>query len=283
MRKMENNKNLIIKTFTKIRIGVTLVLIRILKLKLIISKKLRRLSDPIIHVYTVCWNEEKFLPFFLDHYRSFCEKIIVYDNESTDSTLDILAQNPKVEIVTYKTNNQINDDIYQHIKNNVWKRSRGKADYVIVCDLDELLYAKTGDIKSILKQTNKTVFRPDGYEMMSENFPLYNKPLREQCKGLFSEYYCKKIIFDPHCIVDINYYPGCHEADPRGFVKTGTSEFLLLHYKRLGVDYVVNRYRAFGARLSQQNIDNKMGLHYRMTEKEITDELTRMLAAAKEI
>lgn len=271
------------KIFTKFHICVTFVLLRFLKLKLIISKKLRRISNPIIHVYTVCWNEEKFLPFFLDHYGSFCEKIIVYDNESTDSTLHILAQNPKVEVVTYKTNNQINDDVYQQIKNNVWKRSRGKADYVIVCDLDELLYAKTGDIKSILKQTNKTVFRPDGYEMMSENFPMYNKPLRQQCKGLFSEYYCKKIIFDPHNIVDINYYPGCHEADPRGFVKTGTSEFLLLHYKRLGVDYVVNRYRAFEARLSQQNIDNKMGLHYRMTEKEITDELTRMLAAAKEI
>ncbi len=280
---MKNNKTLIKKIITKIRIGVTLVLLRILKLKLIISKKLRRLSDPIIHIYTICWNEEKFLPFFLDHYGSFCEKIIVYDNESTDSTLDILAQNPKIEVITYKTGGTFNDIAKNKISNTCWKRSRGKADYVIVCDLDELLYAKTGDIKSILKQTNKTVFRPVGYEMMSENFPLYNKPLREQCKGLFSEYYCKKIIFDPHCIVDINYYPGCHEADPRGFVKTGTSEFLLLHYKRLGVDYVVNRYRAFEARLSQQNIDNKMGLHYRMTEKEITDELTRMLAAAKEI
>lgn len=260
-----------------------MVLLSIFKLKLKISKFMRGIHQPIIHVYTVCWNEERFLPFFIKHYSSFCDKIIVYDNESTDSTLDILAQNPNVSVITYKTGNKINDNEYQRIKNNAWKQSRDKADFVIVCDIDELLYAKTGDIKSILKQTNKTVFRPDGYEMMSENFPLYNKPLREQCKGLFSEYYCKKIIFDPHCIVDINYYPGCHEADPRGFVKTGTSEFLLLHYKRLGVDYVVNRYRAFEARLSQQNIDNKMGLHYRMTEKEITDELTRMLAAAKEI
>lgn len=274
---------IITKIITKFRICVTLVLLRILKLKLIISKILRRISAPIIHVYTVCWNEEKFLPFFLEHYGSFCEKIIVYDNESTDSTLDILSQNSKVEVRTYKTDGKFDDITKNKISNICWKHSRGKADYVIVCDLDELLYAKTGDIKSILKQTNKTVFHPDGYEMMSENFPLYNKPLREQCKGLPSKYYCKKIIFDPHCIVDINYYPGCHEADPRGFVKTGTSEFLLLHYKRLGVDYVVNRYRAFEARLSQQNINNKMGLHYRMTEKEITDELTRMLEAAKEI
>ena len=280
---MDNNKTVINKVLTRIRIGVTLILLWIFKLKLKISKILRGIHQPIIHVYTVCWNEEKFLPFFIKHYGSFCDKIIVYDNESTDSTLDILAKNPNISVITYKTGNKINDNEYQRIKNTAWKQSRGQADFVIVCDTDELLYDKNDNIKDTLKMSRNTIFRPEGYEMLSECFPSYEKPLRQQCKGVPSQYYCKKIIFDPHCIVDINYYPGCHEADPRGYVKTGTSEFLLLHYKRIGVEYIVNRYRTFKERLSKQNIENKMGMHYFMTEQEITDEFNRMFAAAKPV
>lgn len=276
-------KTILHKIVGKIRIGFWMVLLRIFKLKLKISKILRSIHQPIIHVYTVCWNEEKFLPFFIKHYGSFCNKIIVYDNESTDSTLDILAKNPNISVITYKTGNKINDNEYQRIKNTAWKQSRGKADFVIVCDTDELLYDKNDNIKDTLKMSRNTIFRPEGYEMLSECFPSYEKPLRQQCKGLPSQYYCKKIIFDPHCIVDINYYPGCHEADPRGYVKTGTSEFLLLHYKRIGVEYIVNRYRTFKERLSKQNIENKMGMHYFMTEQEITDEFNRMFAAAKPV
>lgn len=278
-----NMKNIISRVFTKIRIAFTLLILRFYKLKLWFVKSIHKIKTPIIHVYTVCWNEERFLPFFIKHYGSFCDKIIVYDNESTDSTLSILAQNPQTKVISYKTGNTFNDLKKNEIANTCWKQSRGKADFVIVCDTDELLYDRNNNIKKSLQMSHKTIFRPEGYEMLSECFPSYNKPLRQQCKGLPSKYYCKKIIFDPHCIVDINYYPGCHEADPRGYVKTGTSEFLLLHYKRIGVEYIVNRYQAFKQRLSRQNIENKMGMHYFMTEQEITDEFNRMFAAAKPV
>lgn len=272
-----------LKILVKIKTYVKLLFLGLYKIKLILYKKIKGIKTPIIHVYTICWNEEKFLPFFIKHYGSFCDKIIVYDNESTDSTLDILAKNPKTKVISYKTGNTFNDLKKNEIANTCWKQSRGKADFVIVCDTDELLYDKNNNIKKTLQMSRNTIFRPEGYEMLSEYFPSYGKPLRQQCKGLPSKYYCKKIIFDPHCIVDINYYPGCHEADPKGYVKIGTSEFLLLHYKRIGVEYIINRYQAFKQRLSQQNLDNKMGMHYFMTEQEITDEFNRMLAAAEPV
>ena len=278
-----NMKRLFFKILSKIYVCVILIILRFYKIKLVLFKIIKGIKTPIIHVYTVCWNEEKFLPFFIKHYGSFCDKIIVYDNESTDSTLNILAKNQKVSVITYKTGNKINDSEYQRIKNTAWKHSRGKADYVIVCDTDELLYDKNDNIKNTLQMSRNTIFHPEGYEMISEYFPSYDKPLREQCKGVPSKYYCKKIIFDPHCIVNINYYPGCHEADPRGYVKTGTSEFLLLHFKRIGVEYIINRYHTFKERLSKQNIENEMGMHYFMTEQEITDEFNRMFAAAKPV
>lgn len=43
----------------------------------------------IIHAHILAWNEEKILPFTLDYYSSFCEKIFIHDNMSTDSSDDI--------------------------------------------------------------------------------------------------------------------------------------------------------------------------------------------------
>jgi len=88
------------------------------------------IKEPIIHIYTVCRNEKKILPFFLKHYEYFCDKIIIHNNESTDNTLKILNDNQKVKIITYKTNNQFDDETNQRIKNNCWKKSRGKPDWL---------------------------------------------------------------------------------------------------------------------------------------------------------
>ncbi len=91
----------------------------------------------IVHVHVLCWNEEVLIPYFLDHY-SFADKIILYDHESDDNSLDLLSDN--VEVKTYSTGGEIRDDIWIDIKNNCWKTSRGEADFVIVCDMDEFLY-----------------------------------------------------------------------------------------------------------------------------------------------
>ena len=119
--------------------------------------------------------------------------------------------------------------------------------------------------------------------MLSETFPTTDQPLTNQTKGVKSKWFDKKIIFNPHSIVEINYYPGCHEAEPIGIVKYGEQEFYLLHFKRMGLEYIINRYKTFANRMSKNNIEQKMGMHYFMKEKEITDEFYRMLKDAKQI
>ncbi|HEY3372002.1 MAG TPA: glycosyltransferase family 2 protein, partial [Prolixibacteraceae bacterium] len=88
----------------------------------------------IIHYYTLCWNEERILSMVLDYYSEFCESMVVMDNESDDNSPSIIHSYPKATVRTYSSNGQIRDDIYLEIKNNVWKESRGKADWVIICD-----------------------------------------------------------------------------------------------------------------------------------------------------
>ena len=92
-------------------------------------------SGPIVYVYTVCHNEALLLPYFLRHYGSFAEKVIVYDNQSTDGSADIAGSWPKTEVRTLDSGNELRDDLLLEVKNNCWKESRGKADLVIVCDV----------------------------------------------------------------------------------------------------------------------------------------------------
>ena len=73
------------------------------------------------------------------HYDTFVDKFFIYDNESTDKSADIIAANPKVKKISFQTEG-FEDEIQNTIKNECWKASRGKADYVIVCDIDEFLY-----------------------------------------------------------------------------------------------------------------------------------------------
>ena len=45
-----------------------------------------------IEAYIVTWNEEKILPFVLDHYAEFCDRIVLLDNWSDDSSYEIIAK-----------------------------------------------------------------------------------------------------------------------------------------------------------------------------------------------
>jgi len=63
----------------------------------------------IIHAHILAFNEEKILPFTLDYYSSFCKKIFIYDNMSTDSSDDIYEQYPNVIVKKWNSNNEINE------------------------------------------------------------------------------------------------------------------------------------------------------------------------------
>ena len=222
----------------------------------------------IIHYYSLCWNEEKILPFVLDYYSEFCEKMIIMDNESDDSSHSIIKSYSNAEVRTYSSNGEIRDDIYLQIKNNVWKESKGKADWVIVCDTDEILFHPS-IMKKLdeLKANGVSIIKPFGFDMFSESFPV--KSLLEIKSGVEDNRHLRKcIIFNPNMIEEINYKAGCHKCYPQGQIKYyAKADFKLLHYKSLSLEYLINRYEMFKKRLSKFNLENKLGKHY-LTEKE---------------
>jgi hypothetical protein len=110
-----------------------------------------------IHLYFINFNDSYYLPFIAKHY-AFCEKIIMFDNYSTDHSVT-LANKLGFEVRSFGKPGELNDQHYLDVKNNCWKESRGKADYVIVCDADEFIW---GDYTKLTCSLPKS----EGYNMI---------------------------------------------------------------------------------------------------------------------
>lgn len=261
---------------------------QVLLMKLILYKWLHGIHRPIIHYYALCWNEEKMLPFMFDYYKQFVDRFTLYDNYSDDSSESTILSQPNAHIKKFSMDGEINDYIYQDIKNNCWKQSRGKADYVIVCDTDEFIYHSDIHLAiTQLKCDKYSIVKPYGYNMYSTNYPVYDSQhlLTDQVKrGIRVPMFDKCILFDPHAIVEINYKPGAHECHPWGRVKTYRNEDIkLLHYKNIGLEQLLERNRAYASRLSKENKEKGYGAEYLKKEQLIIQEFNENEQKATEI
>lgn len=226
---------------------------------------------PKVHIHVLCWNEEKIIPYFLKYYENYVDKIIVYDNKSTDNSVKLLKKHPKTFIVSYDTNGEIRDDAYLQIKNNAWKNSVNEADIVIICDMDEFLYSE--DLKQYIidfQNSDSTIIKPEGYDMVIENFTFdYSKKITDLVKtGFRNNHFDKLVMFKPKKINSINYNFGCHVASPMGEVKYFDKPIKLLHYKRLGLDYFLNKMAIYKKRISLFNKKNKLGFEYEFQKED---------------
>lgn len=237
----------------------------------------------VLEIYAICYNEEKMIPYFMRHYSQFANMVTIFDNMSTDKSRSLIMNHDtriNIMLIPYDSNNQIRDDIYLDIKNSCYKNS--KADWVIVCDIDEFVYHP--DILNILENTKATIIRPEGFEMFSEIFPTTDKMIYDEIKtGIPYPNSSKMCLFKPQ-EVEINFTPGCHLANPTGnVVIDDKSGIKLLHYKHLSRKYVIERYTQYVSRLSDINKSKKWGVHYLQTEKEINDWFDKHLKSVKNV
>ena len=239
-----------------------------------------------ITVVAIAYNEEEMMPFFLNHYSKFCEHIVIYDNHSTDNTEKICNafDKCKVTVVKYDTNNTLNDEKYLEIKNNVYRDY--DTDYCIVVDSDEFLYHE--NMKDFLLQYKEvSVFKPQGYNMISEEFPKGGDIL-EVKTGVPEINYCKKCLFKIKDIGRINYIMGCHAGDfydnnGNMIEPVYNSDLKLLHYKNLSFEYRYNRSVLFEKRMSEFNRSTGFGIHYTFTRDRQLTEFNALLSQATKV
>jgi len=233
-----------------------------------------------IDIFTITYNEEKIIPYFIKHYSQY-GNITIYDNYSTDDTEKIALENG-VKVIKYDSNNQIRDDLYLEIKNNCWKDS--EADWVIVCDADEFIYHP--DLINMLKATKSTIFVPAGYDMVSETFPTTDSQIYDEIQfGTPSSGMCKMCLFNPKEIKEIDFTPGCHSAYPKGNVikQKNDPDLKLLHMKALSREYVINKHKVYSKRLSAENNKHGWGYHYHWDDKTIHNYFNKTIKNSKKV
>jgi glycosyltransferase involved in cell wall biosynthesis len=225
-----------------------------------------------ISVYAVCFNEEKMLPHFLNYYGAFAARIVIYDNMSTDRSREIIASYPNTEIIAFETQGELQELTLTEIRSNCWKGD--DADYAMVCDIDEFLYA--GDLPAFLRANpDYDIFQAVGFDMVSWAFPTdVARSLIDQVqRGVPDASYSKMLILKPRQVVEMNYAPGAHSADPVGHsplriyrsVEHGGT-LKLLHYKYLSFAYVHRRHGALKGRLGKEFREHGFGLHYQYSQ-----------------
>ena len=219
-----------------------------------------------IHSYIVAYNEEKLLPFTLDYYSIFCEKIFIYDNFSTDSSDEIYKKYNKVIVNKFDTQNTQDEIITRNIKSNEYKKySRNcDVDWVIIADCDEFIYHP--NLIEKLKEYKKngiTVAQTSGHEMASVTFTEYDGQLLPNIIKIGSEkmkMLSKNTIFNPN--IDINFGIGTHNFTSNNTVLSPNDDIKILHYKCLGKEYVTNIYKERFKRLSHSSKMNAWNTHY---------------------
>lgn len=216
-----------------------------------------------IEAFIITWNREDIIHLTINHYKQFCSKVTLFDNFSDDKTREI-AESLGAEVKLFGKAGELNDQHYLDVKNHCWKGS--KADWVIVCDDDEILY-NPNLVEELSKATNYTILQTQGYEMYSNEIPI--ETWLEVNTGIKAENYSKHIIFKP-TIKEIGYVYGCHEARPKGdYISYGKllNPLMVLHYRSVGgPDRLIARQNLYQQRLSAINKKWNLGHHYSISE-----------------
>lgn len=174
-----------------------------------------------INIFSIMWNEEFMLPYFLKHYEKYADKIFIIDDHSTDKTAEIAKAHPKVVYSEYGfeglNEDEFNDTFYSFYKNN-------PSDWAIVADGDEFIMGL-----ETLKDESSGVLKTMGYMMVGKTGKL------EDCKKVRMRSFDKPVVFDPS--LDVRFGDGRHSVN----LPTKKSDLELWHYKYPSREYYLKR------------------------------------------
>ena len=230
-----------------------------------------------IDLYTLCWNDADMLGFLFRHYDRFVQRYIVYDDGSTDHSLEILHANPKVEVRRARLNSNRDSLVLSgmQLMETFWTESRGIADWVICTDIDEHLYhPHLLDYLANCKNEGITIIPALGYQMLSETFPPNDQLLCESVTMGAPWVQMNKLnIFSPDAIESLSYAPGRHMARPTGEVLApDRDELLLLHYKYLGFERTRRRLEECAPRLRKIELENGWCHRWRWSREQLEED-----------
>jgi glycosyltransferase involved in cell wall biosynthesis len=188
------------------------------------------------------WNEEYMLPYFLRYYSTFADKIFIIDDHSTDRTVEIAQANPKVQMLDFPYNKGLDETNFSDCYEDYYKHySRGVADWVMCPDADEIIYNK--NILAVLREQRQRgvqALQCTAYHMVSKDQPQTDGQIYEVCQmGTRARPYDKTLTFDP--AIDARFGIGRHTLQVPEGVRISKAKLLMLHYRYLSRDSIIDR------------------------------------------
>jgi hypothetical protein len=238
-----------------------------------------------VDLYTRCWNDADMLGFFFQHYDPFVQRYVVFDDGSTDGSLDLLGAHPKVDLRAMPEYSDPQSRVASgtSVLESCWKESRGNADWVIVTDIDEhLFHPRICEYLAACSSQGITIIPALGYQMVANDFPPADRPLcRTTTLGAPSHVMNKLNIFRPDAIEATNFAHGRHTAALQGHVVAPMrDELLLLHYRFLGFERTQRRHELYAGRQRSKDLAMGWGVQYSWSReklKAVWDELEAQL------
>lgn len=231
-----------------------------------------------INVFLLCYNESPLLPHTINHYKKYMPscKITIYDNESTDNSVNI-AKSMGCKVVSWSSNNIQNEYNQTDIKNNCWKCSSG---WIIMADMDEFLCITEDELYEEAKQ-GTTILTIKGIDMIGESktLDLSDIDLQQIIKYVDNELESKNICFLQNSIEEMNYDNGAHNCSPCGNIKYSKKQYINKHMNYLGLPFIVNK---MTKRFKRTDLMRKHGLdfHYSNDVQKIASDYNNLLTTS---
>ena len=240
--------------------------------------------------YKICWiclcfNEMDILPFVEQYWRRIATKVVVYDNGSTDGSLEYLSKLPYVEVRHFETEGQ-NDPYQKQLKELAYKEFRDFYDIIIISDMDEVFYFENleKELDKMINGNYDAMLLPL-YSLCEDKKPEYEegKLLHQLCHKFYKQgmnhmggfqNYTKISIFNTNTVIFLSMSVGQH------FVNTiPTQNFMIaedafgLHLdKGFGLDYKFNIRQKMNENLSKTNKQCGMCIEYSKDYKSLKEE-----------
>lgn len=240
------------------------------------------INDKInINIFALCFNEALIISHMVAHYRKYLPScnITIYDNESTDNSVEI-AKSLGCEVISFSTDGKTDNNKFLEIKNNCWKSI--KSGWVIVIDMDEFLCVTEDELLNE-KSNCTTILNVKGLQMIGESITedLSDIDLQDIVKYVSNEYESKNLCFLRESINEINYSVGAHTCNPIGEIKYSSKYYYNRHMSFLGLPFLINRYKERFEKSKEQRKIYGYGIHYTDDINKITEEYNKSLLESK--